>query len=521
MLQQVSGAAWQASDDTRGLWQSNYDSTSRWLLEELLEGRRNLTITSLGGSASAWRNNYGFHLASHLERDFVRPRAAPHSQARVRFFNPSHGYTGSDWASLYLDTLVPPETDVLLWEFAVNDWPGQGSLRLLDPGWPGLKATTWHSEAMELFVRRAFALNPRMTLGLVFLWQPQAARCWPRCEHDDRVWRDNLEVMRHYARHIDAFALDVNYLAKNHTSVRHLFRDQHHPSDEAHAAIGKALFHRFMAVRSPPTRVGGAPPNATLTAPRPRRIPQSLRALSVFSDGLQAQTHGSEEGGELLRVLLRGSDLDEDSGSSTQRSLGSYSYYYGEPRFGPTTLQPVSPAALQSRRTGKVMVERVDNVQHVLIPPCSQDIALVYALRGHVRRPRFVGINFRGPDGYVFLGAIEALDHALQVNVTMGGGNATEALTLSAMPKATVDTNLTVVGRGVFAPQAWYAIPHPAPSSTTETSGQRQEYTDVQVRICRRLALRLGHNASLRNALGTFRSTYENVQVVGGVVVLT
>lgn len=149
MLHQVNRAAWQASNQTGGLWQSRHADVSRWLLGELRRGRRNLTITSLGGSASAWRNNYGFHLASLLKRELVKRGATD-----VRFFNPSHGYTGSDWGSLYLDSLVPHDTDVLLWEFAINDWPGQGVLRLLNSDWPGLglkpnTTTTWHAKSLS------------------------------------------------------------------------------------------------------------------------------------------------------------------------------------------------------------------------------------------------------------------------------------------------------------------------------------------------------------------------------------
>lgn len=545
MLRQVTRAAWQASgdysSDTIGLWQSQHNDASRWLLQELLKGRRNLTITSLGGSASAWRDNYGSHLALLLERELFPsqgalpggPAVVSSAGARINFFNPSHGYTGSDWAALYLDTLIPQETDVLLWEFSINDWPGDGALQLLDPQWSGLKATSWHSQAIELFLRRAIALNPRLVLGFVFLWQPQAARCWPRCKDDDWVWRDDLAVLRHYSRSVDAFAIDVNHLAKNTTSASHLFRDRHHPSDQAHAAIGQALFERFVAVKDLPESGGGAPSDAALTAPRPRRMPQSLQAFSAVLGGDRAE-RGGDASGELLNALLRdspgpdrtslgrGGGTAESDGARLAR-LRSFSFYYGDPRFGPATLRPVSPDALRTKRTGKVMAERVDNVQHALVPPCSQGNALSYALRARVRRPRFVGINVRGPDGYVLLGAIEGLDIALLVNLTVGGGSATEALTLSAMSKATIDANLTVVGRGVFAPQAWYAVPPEGESldSRAERAVDEEDYTDAQIRICRRHQLGpASPHTSLRNGAGTFRSTHENVAVVGGVVVL-
>ena len=171
------------------------------------------------------------------------------------------------------------------------------------------------------------------------------------------------------------------------------------------------------------------------------------------------------------------------------------------------------------------MAERVDNVQHVHVPRCSQNAALSYALAARVRRPRFVGINVRGPDGYALLGAVEELDSALQVNVTFGGGRAsTGTQALLSMSKTTVDDNLTVISRGIFAPQAWYPVPRAGDTSGSgaENGSGDGRFTEVHVHICRRVPLGYGHNAtSLRNAGGvTYRTTHENVAVVGGLVVL-
>lgn len=501
MLSQVTRAAWQASFSTPGLWQSQRNVVCRWLLEEFLAGRRNLTVTSLGGSASAWRSNYGFYLASHL-----RNLAGSPATASVRFFNPSHGYTGSDWGSSYLDSLVPQDTDVLLWEFAINDWPGHGPLSVVDSTWPGLKSTTWHIEAFEMFLRRLFLLNPRMVFGAVFLWKPSAASCWPHCADDDRVWRDDLKVLHHYANHIDAFAIDVNHLAKNTTTRRHLFRDKHHPSNEAHAAIGHALFERFRAVL--PERSNVTDSAGRHEGPRARALPTPFSASLAPSN--ITERHCSRD---LLAVLAHTFSPDKFR-SPIRPHLASYSYYYGEPCFGPRVLQPVSPDALRPRRTGKAIFERVDNVQHVLIPPCSQNATLSYAL-DRVSRPRFVGINLRGRDGSVLLGGIEALDSALRVTVTTD--NVTH--TLSALSKASVDTKLTIVARGAFAPQAWYPVPcEDEPSALTAAGdpiglqSKRPQLTDVLVNICR------SAEHPFRNI--SHPSSHQNVAAVGGLVVL-
>jgi len=162
-------------------WQSRKFAKSD-RLRAALEGRRpiNLTVTTLGGSASAFTPNYGSFLAEELQQELSSQRVS------VRCINPSHGYTGSDWAALFMDSLVPPDTDVLIWEFAVNDWPGHRPVVDKEAGtarWPGLRAATWHEDAFHLYIRRALALmdTRRVALGFVFLWQPEASRCFPSC----------------------------------------------------------------------------------------------------------------------------------------------------------------------------------------------------------------------------------------------------------------------------------------------------------------------------------------------------
>ena len=209
---------------------------------------------------------------------------------------------------------------------------------------------------------------------------------------------------------------------------------------------------------------------------------------------------------------------------SIAAALDSYSYYYGDPRFGTQVLELArelaSAAARETRRSGRVMAERVDNVQFVRVPGCGTNVTLRYAVRARVHRPRFIGLNVRGPKGAVLLGGIEALDSGLQVTITMGDGTSTGE-PLKSLPKAVVDSAITFVGRGVFAPQAWFPVPPQVGLSSSSARGRMTDqdpyYSDVQISVCSRLPpMRSFRDAGAR----VWPSTYESVAAVGGLVVL-
>merc|ERR1719188_1591332 len=82
-------------------------------------GRRNVSFTVLGGSATA---GAGLHVGQlnwfkHLER------LVSHSKKGATFRNAAQGATESYWGASLMDSIVG-DTDVLLWEYATNDVKG-------------------------------------------------------------------------------------------------------------------------------------------------------------------------------------------------------------------------------------------------------------------------------------------------------------------------------------------------------------------------------------------------------------
>jgi hypothetical protein len=192
--------------------------------KQYVHNARPLKLVTVGGSATAIKPSFG---------DFVADAAnGAHGDQTVVAFNPSQGMTGSDWAACFMDTLVPSDVDVLVWEFAINDWRPESVT---------LPKREWHQSVFALFLARALHLYPGVTIGIVFLWQPAAARCWPSCPDDRMLWNDVLPVLQHYQSKADIFAIDFNHIAKRTHTKETLFRDLHHPTETVHREIGELV----------------------------------------------------------------------------------------------------------------------------------------------------------------------------------------------------------------------------------------------------------------------------------------
>ena len=175
----LNRSAFEVDDDTFG---SHY-----WSAPPLPILGRNFTLTTLGGSVSATRFNYAHHMARRLRRE----------GRHVTVLNPSQGYTGSDWAAMFMGSLVHPTTDVLIWEYVIND----------QPWYVSADADTWSRLVFDLYMRRAFALRRNLLVGCLFLWVPKAANCWPHCRNDRQAWQANLQLLQRYGA--NAFGVDV------------------------------------------------------------------------------------------------------------------------------------------------------------------------------------------------------------------------------------------------------------------------------------------------------------------------
>lgn len=176
----------------RAVWWGSSGSAPNRLGELLYSGvsGNNVTVTLVGGSASCIEPGF---LASFAKRlaDF-----ASGLNVHIRHFNPSAGATSSVWGAVELEALVPPETDVLLWEFNLNDWNGPiGAL---------LPRRAYAQQAIELFIRRLHVLFARNSnrrivpvLGMISLWGSDFPRCFPSCGHDP-TYSSYLQVVHHY-----------------------------------------------------------------------------------------------------------------------------------------------------------------------------------------------------------------------------------------------------------------------------------------------------------------------------------
>ena len=164
------------------------DPTSYWASHPSVRlPSRQFSVVTLGGSSSAYTPNYGHYLQASLYT--MASGSAVNAPAISQVSNPSQGGTGSDWASLFFDSLVP-QTDLLLWEFSINDWSRSGV---------ALSDERWREQALELFLARARVHVPRAIVGLIFLWRPSAITCWPHCAGEDDHWRAALRVLDHYS----------------------------------------------------------------------------------------------------------------------------------------------------------------------------------------------------------------------------------------------------------------------------------------------------------------------------------
>lgn len=214
----------------------------RWdrVLRLAAEEGREVFITSLGGSASEVRINHAAHTAAALTLLLQTQRN--HGGADV---NVTQGMTNTEWGAWHMDALVPSRTDVLVWEYALNNDI---------PAWSTAAAPLQRRQhALEFFVARARAINPRIVLVFLFLWQNTAAKCWPRCDttaaNNRSAWRATAEAVAALRCEGDVFGLDFGWLARampGHTK-HSLFSDYHHPTPSAHVAMAGALLAHLAA----------------------------------------------------------------------------------------------------------------------------------------------------------------------------------------------------------------------------------------------------------------------------------
>ena len=367
-------------------------------------------LTTLGGSSSCYMHGYG---------EYIRNRSA----GNVTWWNPSQGSSGSDWAALFLDSLVPQNTSVVLWEFAINDW-------WIRPA--GISEANFHQQVLKLFLRRLVHRIPKVTIGIVVLWQPYALKCWPECPRDEMKWNLSLPVLQHYSESIASFAVDANALGKRwFTNRTHLLADRHHPTDAGHAMIAEAvLLHlRSRAAATPSSRDGSLP-----------SLPQACCLAEIDEH------------------------VDEASGGAFggHRLLGARSLVYTTPTLRDFDTRWVPAITTRSEGTvesfGSNSSERSDRKFVARIAPCAKG-----------KNPARYGLVHEVPFEFRYVG-INAVQWA--------SGRPRRACSLrvfvDGQESSRLDVPAVLLRPSGMSPQCWNARPQPPLSSTENHQRHRR-----------------------------------------------
>ncbi|KAL3941251.1 MAG: hypothetical protein SGBAC_004370 [Bacillariaceae sp.] len=96
-------------------------------LVQAQNGDRNFTIVANGGSATAGGGNpsvpqehrYYYKFAGYLNA--ILSRNHQNDKPTVQWINQGHGFRTSLHTSIFFDSFIPSDTDLLLWEFSIND----------------------------------------------------------------------------------------------------------------------------------------------------------------------------------------------------------------------------------------------------------------------------------------------------------------------------------------------------------------------------------------------------------------
>jgi len=407
-------------------WNREFSDAMTSLLGEARAAGRRVTVASVGGSASAGKVTYLHQFADKL-RDFLGhgTHDTPAMAADVHVFNPSAGQTGSVWGALHMEALIPKDTDIVIWEFTIND---------MNPESTGMIPVEWHKQAFELFLRRALALNPKMIIGIVSLWRPHARSCWP-CEGDSLSFNHVIQVAACYNA-TGFFGVDGNalgqYLSMNKDEV---FKDSHHPTPEMHKRIGHALFThvRRSSSRRAPKKfdgifscepVAGAEPKVSFDVVAfPRRTARNA----------------------LFAALL-------DMGQPLQSLL------YKKPVYGASMANIRQVSSQVPLSSGKSDSSREDRQHFVELPKCGDGSEpLRFRVGAHSRSLQFLGLNLRGWQGKM-LGdpkEFELAERLLSVQVTSPVQQSLRVIGTDELRSAS--WHASVLTRGFAEPQAWFA----------------------------------------------------------------
>ena len=536
LIGQVHPGTWRDA-----FWSSQPDKQTSRALAGLVADGSPVSLAVSGGSPSAFRHNYAYYFAKLLAtnvsqnaecfEDHAKPGnwkcgTRGQSSAPGAFSAPgallvevttgAHGHTGTDWGALLMDSTIPRGSQILFWEFSCNDWSGHGS------------DEKWNDRSLELFIRRAQALNPGVLIIFIFLWQPDARACWPYCPdssdgRQDRrkrpkwLWRQHTRgVLQKLSGSIDAFAIDVNAMAtqafeqakatwpnRSRTfldqQVARLFADKHHPDEATHFAIANAL----MAVVKPYLAQADAASRTPAPLPLPAALPtHTLARTPVFSfaapNGARHRTHAER----LVWAMLHHPDWIRSMTHNHPRLEGS--------RPAPFVLASMrSPTGvLDTHLKVGVPIKRAalrsDTTSFAWFPSCDSGWSYRLGLPSSLHNVHYLGLCLAGrykASKKVSTTCIEQFDwDQLRVEVCIhktvaaveqhrSAGHEACLLRRELSPSDIVNVasyvDANVLSRGVQTPMHWFALPKAVASPLNRTA-LRGDLHRISVDICKR-----------------------------------
>lgn len=269
-------------------WRSPALTTSMNRLSSRLRDGLPISIADLGGSCSLSLKCGG---PTYIDKVADSLRAA-FPLTTVHAYNPSLDSSGSVWAALHMDSLIPNTTDLVLWDFTVNDYqpdPLQVASR-------NLSLSIARKQKFELFLHRATALNPNIVVGVISLWRNSAGQnCWP-CPEDAQLYTEVLSVAQQYPS-IPIFTIDARALAQHLSwSQSDMLHDYHHPTTLMHSLIGSAILAEMMGSVAT-SSVSGV---VTQTAPHISKHPASDFMAMLWDRHRSLQSFMYSEGASVL-----------------------------------------------------------------------------------------------------------------------------------------------------------------------------------------------------------------------------
>lgn len=206
-------------------------------LVELVSTQTEFSICPNGGSATAGGGlNNRHELYSNRLVNYLKGRHVTQPNTIVNITQRGHGTRNSLHSALMMDNYIPPNTDIVLWEFAINDY-GYNFEN------DSKRASETRNELL-FWLDRVAAVQPQPPLViLVYLWKRPY-------QHDENgsivnpVFDQHQKLAAHYdfvVGHVNLASYIQELNLTEEIAKKVFLADQHHPNAIGHAVVGFLL----------------------------------------------------------------------------------------------------------------------------------------------------------------------------------------------------------------------------------------------------------------------------------------